>query len=246
MTEQPRPAADWDAIVKKRKAGSKGNPRIVVTPEVLSEIGRKWLQGRATVAIAKEVGVSESTIRYHIQTHLKPQWHEEMRSTLDIDLAKVSLIEKIAWERFYSAAPGETAEQIEKALTEDKRGRCRLRIVKQAVKSITRTGDAAWLQIIQWCLDFRAKIHAHYAPTRTHVDIGGEMRVAGLGPSEVDQVMLQRLMEQIAERRKHQAALSESRKAVGDVGPAEISESRNGNGRQKPGSNGSRDCKPNE
>ena len=222
-----------------RKQGRPKASEKAVTPQVLQEISRRWLQGRSVWSIAVELGFDESTVRYHLNTNLRPLWHEEMRSMLDVDLAKVTMIETIAWERFYSTVPGETVEQIEKALTEDKRGRGRLKIVKQAVRSVTKTGEAGWLQIIQWCVDFRARIHAHYAPTRTHVDIGGEMRVAGMGPSEVDQVMLDRLMQQISERRKHQATLAASRQASGEsVGVAVISTSGNGNGHAKPGSNG--------
>ena len=169
----------------------------------MDRIGTLWLQNVPTTVIAKEIGVDEKAIRYHLENTIRPMWHDDMRSRLTEDLAKVALIERIAWERFESNAPGETTEQIEKALVG---GKGRLRLVKQAVRSVTRTGEMGWLQIIQWCLDFRARIHAHYAPTRTHVDIGGDLRVAGMSPVEVDQAMLKRLMEQIAERRK-QAAL---------------------------------------
>jgi len=191
----------------KRPQGRPKRRERVVTPAVLERIGILWLQNVSMTDIANEFGIDLTTVRHHLNQTIRPMWHEQMRSRLDEDLAKVALIERIAWERFQSNAPGETVEQIEKALVG---GKGRLRLVKQAVRSVTRTGEAAWLQIIQWCLDFRARIHAHYAPTRTHVDIGGDLRVAGMGPSEVDQIMLDRLMTQIAERRKHQAALRSS------------------------------------
>ncbi len=179
-----------------------------VTPEVLQRIGRMWLQGRNNCEIAKEIGIDESTVRYHLQNNILPLWQEDMRSRLAEDLAKVALLERTAWERYDSSVPSEPHELIEKALLE---GGSKPRIVKQAVRKITKTGDTAWLQIVQWCIDFRARIHAHYAPTRHHVDHGGEMRVAGMTPTEVDQAMLKRLMEQIQERRRHQAALDVGR-----------------------------------
>lgn len=170
-----------------------------VWPEVLRRIGKLWLQGRNNCTIAREIGVDESTVRYHLEHSIKPEWHEQMRSRLAEDLAKVALLERVAWERFGSSAPCETHEQVEKALLQ---GGAKPRIVKQATRTVTRTGEVAWLQIIQWCLDFRARIHGHYAPVRHHVDTGSEFRVAGMAPIEVDQVMLQRLMEKIAERRR--------------------------------------------
>ena len=70
---------------------------------------------------------------------------------------------------------------------------------------ISRTGEVAWIQVVQWCLNFRAKIHAHYAPVRHKADMGGELRVAGKTPTQVDEEMLKRLFEKIAERRRYQA-----------------------------------------
>lgn len=205
-------------MAKKRRAPGKAKPtrsrgkarpgKRPITPEVLLKIGKMWLKGRNNCEIAREIGVDEKTIRYHLQANIRPLWQENMRSRLAEDLAKVSLLEATAWERFDSSAPSETHEQVEKALLE---GGSKPRIVKQATRTVTKTGEAAWLQIIQWCLDFRARIHAHYAPTRTRIDVGSELRVAGKTPSEVDQEMLKRLMEQIAERRKHQAALDAER-----------------------------------
>ncbi len=170
------------------------------------------LKGIPNIQIAEAVGIDESTVRHHLDSTIRPQWREDSRSRLYEDLAKVALMERTAWERFESDAPAETIEQVEKGLRESGRSkRVGLRIIKQATRSVKRPGETAWLQVIQWCSEFRAKIHAHYAPARHHVDAGGEMRVAGETPSHVDQEMLDRLMQQIVERRKHQAALDAGR-----------------------------------
>jgi hypothetical protein len=165
------------------------------------------LKGVPNTLIAKAIGIDESTVRHHLNTTIRPQWQEQSRSRLHEDLAKVALIERTAWERFESDASAETVEQIEKGLRESKAGRVGLKIIRQATRSVKRPGEAAWLQVIQWCIEFRAKVFAHYAPTRTHVQMEGELRVAGKSPSEIDQEMMRRLAEQIFERRKHQAAL---------------------------------------
>ena len=191
-----------------RKVGRPKSGEQPVTPAVLRRIGILWIEGWSKWEIAKEIGVNESTVRHHLNNTICPNWHEDMRSRLAEDLAKVAHVERTAWERFHAATPGETQEVVEKALLD---GGSKPRIVKQAVKTVTKTGEVAWIQVIQWCLEFRARIHAHYTPTRTHIDHGGELRVAGKTPCEVDQEMLKRLMRQIAERRKHQAALDVGR-----------------------------------
>ncbi len=195
-----------------RKPGRPKRGREVCTPHMIQQIGNMWLQGVSMTKIGHELGIDRKTVAHHLNTTIRPQWREDSRSRLHEDLAKVGLIERTAWERFESQTPAETVEDVEKGLRESKKtGRVSLRIIKQASKSVKRPGQTAWLQVIQWCIEFRAKIHAHYAPTRHHVEHGGEMRVAGMTPSEVDNVMLERLMEQILERRKHQAALDAGR-----------------------------------
>ena len=187
-----------------RSPGDSGPGKRAVTPAVLQKIGRLWLEGRSKREIAREIGVDESTIRYHLTNHIQPIWEEKMRSRLAEDLAKVAHLERTAWERFHAHSPAETVEQVEQALLE---GGNRLKIVKKATKSVTKMGEVVWLQVVQWCLEFRARIHAHYAPTRHHVDHGGELRVAGMTPSEVDQKMIQKLFEQIKERQKYNESL---------------------------------------
>jgi hypothetical protein len=163
-----------------------------------------WLQGVGESKIAERLGISRATVRYHLDRTIFPLWQNTMRSKLKEDLAKVALIERTAWERFHSAEPGETREHVEKALLEGGR---KPRIVKQAVSKVTRTGEIAWIQVVQWCLEFRARVHGHYAPTRHHVDTGGELRVAGKTPSEVDQEMLKLLEEKVKERRRYEEGL---------------------------------------
>ena len=187
-----------------RRPGRPKRSEPVVTPALIEEISRQWLQGASLSTIAGVVGIDRTTVRYHIDNTIRPQWIEDGRSRLVEDLAKVAHLERTAWERFHANSPGETVEQIEQGLLE---GGNKLRIVKKATRTVTKTGEAAWLDIVRWCIEFRAKIFAHYAPTRHHVDHGGELRVAGKTPAQVDQEMLKRLFEQIEERRKYRESL---------------------------------------
>ncbi len=188
----------------KRRPGRPKRSEPVVTPAMILGIAEYWLKGWGTIRIGQEYGIDPTTVRHHLDKTVRPQWHEEMRSRLAEDMAKVDLVERTAWERFHAAEPGETREVVEKALLE---GGSKPQIIKQVKSAVTKTGEVAWIQVIQWCLDFRARIHAHYAPTRHKVDLGSELRVAGLTPDQVDQAMLKRLMETIEERRKYQQAL---------------------------------------
>ena len=189
---------------RHRRPGKPRRGETVVTPAVLERIASMWLQGVSEAKTAAALGVSRATIRHHLDAKIIPLWRERMRSQLDVDLAKVHLIEQTAWERFDSAEPSETRESVEKALLDGGR---EPRLVRQAVQKVTRVGELGWLQVIQWCLDFRARVHGYYAPARHTRDLGGELRVAGMTPVQVDEAMLKRLHEKILERREYQQGL---------------------------------------
>lgn len=182
-----------------RRVGRPKRGREAITPEQIEEIGRLWLQGVRLSEIALKFEVDRTTIRHYLDNHLRPAWQESVRADLAADLARVRLLESVAWSRFESSAPAETVEQIERGLVA---GKGKLRIIKRALRSITKTGDAAWLDVIKWCLEYRMRVHGYAAPARHHVDLGGELRVAGMSPTQVDTAMLTRLHEQILERRR--------------------------------------------
>lgn len=188
----------------RRKRGNPKKNERPITPAVLEQIGILWMRQVPQSVIAERFGVDEKTIRYHLDRSIIPQWEHTMRSRLKEDMARVAHIERVAWERFESAEPGETREHVEKALLE---GGHKPRIVKQVVSKVTRTGEVAWIQVVQWCLEFRARIYAHFAPVRHHVEMGSELRVAGKTPAEVDREMLQRLKERVEERRRYEESL---------------------------------------
>lgn len=173
----------------------------VVTADVLEGISVLWLQGVSLAKIGKQFGLDPSTVRHHVNVTIRPTWQEGMCSRLAEDLARVALLEKIAWQKFNACEPCESIEQVERALAKGKGGRSRMKITRQATRSVRRFGEAGWLEIVKWAVEFRARVFGHYAPTRTHLSVDGEMRVAGKSPAEVDSEMVGRLLQQIQERR---------------------------------------------
>jgi predicted transcriptional regulator len=191
----------------KRGAGKPRPSERPVTPEKLEQIADMFLEGTPITRIAEAIGVTRQTIQYHLDATIRPIWQEKMRSTLADDLAKVGHIERIAWERFHVSQQPETRRQVKKALVDEGADP---QVVEKVITKITKTGEVAWLQVAQWCIEHRAKVHGHYAPTRHQVDMGGELRVAGMSPDQVDKEMIKRLFEKIEERRTYQKALRAS------------------------------------
>ena len=184
----------WEVEKPKRKRGRPKAKNKVVTPEVLEKIGRLWVRGWTWRAIAAEVGVSSTTVGHHITATIKPQWRKELNSDLHSELAKLAEMERVAWACFEASRGDETKEIVKDRLIEETGN---LELAERITSKLKREGSAAWMGVIQWCLDFRAKMQGSYAPTKVEVE---GFRVAGSGASDIDQRMMGRLAELMAER----------------------------------------------
>jgi hypothetical protein len=174
-----------------------------VTPAIVRKIGAWWLEGKLPCQIARRLDLSESTVRNVINSTLKPLWESEVKADKAVILAKVAHMEQVAWERFRSKAPAETREQVKKELlgSRGKDGKSRP-LVEQAINTIRRPGQVAWMQVVQWCQDFRAKVLGLYAAQKHDVTLNG-FRAAGIDREAIDREMLKKWMDAIEERRRY-------------------------------------------
>ena len=184
----------WEVSKPKRTRGRPKANNKVVTPEVMEKIGRLWVRGWTYRAIAAEVGVSATTVGHHITATIKPQWKEELNSDMHSELAKLAEVERVAWACFEASRGDETKEIVKERLIEETGN---LDLAERITSKLKREGSAAWMGVIQWCLDFRAKLQGSYAPTKVEVE---GFRVAGAGAEAVDRRMMERLSELMAER----------------------------------------------
>lgn len=166
-----RPAA----APSKRAPGRPAAGERVVGPEELARIEAMYLRRASLAAIAEALGVSERTVRHHVDTHLRPRWEAESQGALGEELARVQALEAAAWRAFET------------------------------------TAEAAWLHVVQWCVEWRSKVAGHYAPKQLRIDAGGAFRVAGASIAEVDRTMLARLAQRLAEQKRYETALKQMR-----------------------------------
>ena len=142
-----------------RKRGRPKDSDRPITPEALEDIGFMHLTGRSMAFIARKYGVAFSTIKDHIDRNIKPKWEAELGSTVQMEVAKVNALERVAWHMFRESRVPQTSQQVKKALTD---GGSDLKVVERVLKRTKRTGEAVWLDIVRWCMDYRAKIAGHY------------------------------------------------------------------------------------
>ena len=83
-------------------------------------------------------------------------------------------------------------------------GGANLEVLERVFTSIKRTGEPIWLQIVQWCVDARARYLSYEPPKAVKQH---EYRVAGKTASQVNQEMMGKLMERVAERKAYEQSL---------------------------------------
>lgn len=139
-----------------------------------------YLEGRLQVDIAREVGLSQSTVSNDLKA-LQRIWLKS--SLIDINEAKAREIAEIDnLEREYYKAWHRSREDAETLRQEgDKEG-----LDKVTKTSKGQAGDPRFLSGIQWCIERRCKILGVDAPERS--DVGGEVVVrllGNVGPNDI-------------------------------------------------------------
>lgn len=84
----------------KRKPGRPKTRERLIGPAEREQISALYLRHCPVTAIAEKLGVSERTVRHHLETHIVPVWKAEMAAQLHIDLAKTAEIERAGWKRY--------------------------------------------------------------------------------------------------------------------------------------------------
>ncbi len=149
-----------------RKPGKPRQP--VMTPEKLSKLSRLYLRGMSTLELANVFGVAQNTIWHHLQA-IKAEWKESQRGLLEEELAKVRELERVAWECFEESRQP-LRKRVAKYGRKDVQRELRrkgaspetLELLERTVSKEMRLGSAAYLQVIQWCIEYRAKVMGYF------------------------------------------------------------------------------------
>ena len=200
----PTPGARDARKPTKRRPGRPARDERPIGPDEIERIADLWLCGRSLRRIAEEFGVDPKTISHHLEKHIRPVWRSRMGDRLCEEIAKIDHVERIAWQKFHESESPQTRDRVKSALSE---GGADLEVVEQVFTSVKRTGEPVWLNIVQWCIDARARFLDYEAP-RT-IKVQNEYRVAGKSPDKVNEEMMRRLLERIAERKVYEQSLRE-------------------------------------
>lgn len=181
-----------------------------VAPDQMERIGVLWLQQWSVPRISAVLGVTDATVRYHLENSILPVWQNAMLRNVEIELARVDLIERIAWEQFESSQGTETTESVKTRLA--KEDSLDGELIERAVTKTKRlTGQPAWIAVVQWCVDWRSKIAGYYAAKG--IDVSGTIRVAGKSREEIEEELQRRIafVVERLEQRKQLANLGAGR-----------------------------------
>ncbi len=177
-----------------RCSGKPAAAERAIGPAELAIIAQRHLQHRPIVEIAEELGVVPGTIRHHLEHSIKPSFRHSLMRMAEEEMARIDMVEKIAWERFAASMEPQTKRTIKHGLLDGLKGKPgKIGIVERAMTKIKTNGDIGWINVIQWCVEERCKIKGHYASQRLHINHGGDVRVAGKSREDIDLELQQRI-----------------------------------------------------
>jgi predicted transcriptional regulator len=171
-------------------------------PDRVDEMARLLLEGNSETQIAQKLGLTQTKVSYYLINNIYPLWREQAKGRFDKHYATVNLLQAVAWQKFHESQSPVTTEQIKKQLGEAGIG---AELTETMLKKVSRTGEACWLTIVQWCLDHTAKLFGYYAAEQIDVHQTGELRVAGRSFAAVDDQMIAELQQRIKERKQFAA-----------------------------------------
>jgi transposase len=175
-----------------------GRPRKnAITEASRMVIEQMLLRGHSYREIGEHLGVKKFAIEHQIKKYIRPVWQQRMESIREEEFAKVALLEKIAWERFEASKNPVKHVTIEK---EAATAGADLKLVKRMLSKHRRTGEVCWLQVVQWCLDWRARMRGDYAAQKMQHTVSGDVRVAGMSAEQFTAETLAELMEALQAR----------------------------------------------
>lgn len=151
--------AKTDAPRGKNPRGRAKRLRKVVTPEIREQIGRRFLEGQSLRQIGAALGLAAQTVDYWIQRELKPLWKADLADLADQEMGRVRHLQRVAWERFAASQQPRTREQLREQLAE---GGVDLKLIERVKTSSSTPGEACWLEVIQWCHDWLARVGGLY------------------------------------------------------------------------------------
>lgn len=213
---------------KKRGPGRPKKQDRPVTPEVLDQIRALYVRGKGARKIAQIIGTSLTTVQHHLNFTIKPILRQEGNWDSALQMARAEEVIAIAFEGFDRSlrAASKTREKYgpEKSATERLKAKIRKKapqglkcnkLLERTLETIERDGDKGWLELVLAAMDFMAKVKGGYAPARLNINQQSELRVAGLSPPELDELMYRRIVELYGERQRHQQLIDTARTSAG-------------------------------
>jgi hypothetical protein len=134
----------------------------------------KYLEGSLMGVIARELGVSISTVSRDI-TAVRDIWREDMAEEYailkDRELARLDRVELAAWEGWQRSMRDEVVmtERMQPVGTGDEKAA----VGGQVIQTREQAGNPAFLSVLHQCISQRCKILGLNAPTKKDITSSG-------------------------------------------------------------------------
>lgn len=189
-------------MATKKKPVSRHRPGSGIPPNLYPEIRVQYLRGSTLIEIAENMGLCYDTLQRYVASTLRPEIHAAGVRHVGELLAEMQMLRKFAWEQLELGRSGvQHVTQKEAFEAAAKSGKKRsvaqnlARMVERVTKLMPNTLARNWATIITWCIEHEARIAGYYKqPTGM---TGGDFRVAGYSPAEINEAMIARIREKV-------------------------------------------------
>ncbi len=193
------------------KGGRPAPDQHKIVPDDYDDMAKLYGTGCTFAQIARKYNVGPNAVANHFKNNIFPRIQASSVRSLESELLKITALERVAWQCFYSKEPYERRELVRseiaklKGKTEAQRKTIE-NLLEQSLTTVHRHHDKSLLDIVEWCIDTRCKLEGHYAAVKVRVQ-HEEYRVAGKSPAEGMSDLMQRIHTKVQDRRKYEARL---------------------------------------
>lgn len=184
----------------------------VVTPEILQKIAELHLMGRRIREIAREVGVSHETVRYHLEHTVRPWLAANVVRKRDDILGEIDLMRRLIWREMLAELndDGERLVQLRETTVDDlsSDSPVRRKVTERVTRRRRREDVLPWVRALVGCMELEAKLTGLSSPKEAAPD-RHELRWAGVEPEKIQNEMVRLLATRIKELQEQKASTTQ-------------------------------------
>lgn len=172
---------------RKRSLGARERDLVLIARWYMQGVTQTEITERLNAREDVDYTLSRVTIHNDIQK-IREHWYKSILVDTDKrkadELAKIDNLEREYWEAWFRSLEPREQERVERALDGDQS-----HTTKEVTSEKTTSGNPAYLQGIQWCINKRVELFGLDAPKKTDIRMASvNLDLKAMSSDELDQL----------------------------------------------------------